>query len=315
MAELIAALSCACAACGAFLLVRMFFEAPCGRKRTTKPFVWKDQLVSVMELLGHWVPIIRLGNLAPVGSFSQRLQPAMAIRGLSMTWRGCVAFVVTCLVTSAITGAVVSLSILGSAVATMAAAVVLAYVVTSHERRFRVHVAEQMPEVLRSLATTLGAGKSLSQAIEHVGRTLDEPLGPEFLKASFEIKSGTPAEEVVRSLCDKIRAPGMALLGTALQVSQRTGSSLNDLFARTARMVTDDVGLRRELEVKTSQVRLSARIVAAMPVLLAGVLVLLSPDYRAGLALPGGRACLCVAALLDLSALWAVRRLMKGTIS
>ena len=106
----------------------------------------------------------------------------------------------------------------------------------------------------------------------------------------------------------------MAVLGTSLQISQRTGSSLNELFARTALMVSDGVALRRELSVKTSQVRLSARIVASMPVLLAAALVLLSADYRAGLAMPAGRLCLGVAVLLDISALWFIRRQMKGVI-
>ena len=79
-------------------------------------------------------------------------------------------------------------------------------------------------------------------------------------------------------------------------------------------MVSDAVGLRRELQVKTSQVRLSAKVVSGMPVVLACVLVLVSPDYRAGLALPAGRACLCVAALLDVAALLMVRAVMRRSL-
>ena len=78
-------------------------------------------------------------------------------------------------------------------------------------------------------------------------------------------------------------------------------------------MASDSVALRRELEVKTSQVRLSAKVVAVMPVVLCGVLTLLSSDYRAGLSLQAGKTCLVVAALLDLSALLLVRRVMSGS--
>ena len=170
-----------------------------------------------------------------------------------------------------------------------------------------------MPEVLRSLSASLGAGRSLSQAIEYVGRNVGEPLGSEFLRASFEVKGGASVEGAVGELCSRNDVPGMALLGTSLQISQKTGSPLGDLFSRTSQMVSDAVGLRRELQVKTSQVRLSAKVVSGMPVL-ACVLVIVSPDYRAGLALPAGRACLCVAALLDVAALLMVRAVMRRSL-
>ena len=314
MEAIIAILSCGCAAASAFLALRIGLEPRAPRQRI-KARGWHERFAGWMEVGGHWVPVVRLSNLAMVTEAAHRLQPAVGERGLRLTWRGCVAFGVTCIGGGALLGLLVSLSLLGALVGALGACVALVVTVGNYERAIRAKAASQMPEVLRSLAAALGAGKSLPQAVEHAGRTLEEPLGPEFLKVSFEMKSGRPTDEAVDALCERVQAPGMALLATALQVSQRTGSSLNDLFARTARMVTEDVGLRRELEVKTSQVRLSARVVAAMPVLLAGVLILLSPDYRAGLALPGGRACLAVAALLDIAALGLVHRLMKETIT
>lgn len=312
METLCAAVGCAAAVMAVLLGAPLFGGRSARPRRKPHPGSRRDWLIARMEVLGHWIPVIRLGNYGPIPALSERLRAALRGRGLAMTRRACVALCLVWVAAGTLAGAIVSLSPLGAAVGLGGSLGACAFFVGSWEKRLKNEAAAQMPEVLRSLSAALGAGKSLPQAIEHAGRRVGEPMGSEFLKASFEIKSGRTVDEAVASLCERVHAPGMALLGTALQISQRTGSSLNDLFARTGRMVSNSVSLRHELEVKTSQVRLSARVVAIMPVLLAGVLVLLSSDYRFGLSTAVGRGCLCVAAALDLSALWCIQRLMKG---
>lgn len=308
-----AVLSCLLVALASALATGCMARLPPRVGRLHRPHL-AQAVVERMELLGHWVPLIRLSNAPVVVEPSERLRMALVSTPLAMTRRACVAFACVCVVSAGAVGTLVSLSPIGAAVGVAMGFAALGLFVGRSERVARDRAAAQMPEVLRSLAAALSVGKSLPQAIEHVGRNVGEPLGTEFLKASFEIKSGRTVDAAVASLCSRVETPGMALLGTSLQISQRTGSSLNELFARTALMVSDGVALRRELSVKTSQVRLSARIVASMPVLLAAALVLLSADYRAGLAMPAGRLCLGVAVLLDISALWFIRRQMKGVI-
>ena len=53
---------------------------------------------------------------------------------------------------------------------------------------------------------------------------------------------------------------------------------------------------------------------SALPVLLVAALVLVSPDYRAGVATPVGLGCVLVAALLDVVALSIIRRLMRSVL-
>ena len=273
-----------------------------------------ELLVAWCEQLGHWPLLVRLGNIGFVGSFSERVRQAFAGGGFTLTRRACVALLTGALVASMVACVVVSQSLIGALVGVVAVCAATGMLVGRHERTLRGAAANQMPEVLRSLSSALGAGKSLPQAIEYVGRNVGEPMGSVFLRTSFEIKGGRSVEEAISSLCQQVDAPGIDLLGTALHISQRTGSPLNDLFSRTARMVSDTVNLRRELEVKTSQVRMSARVVSAMPLVLVCILVLLSPDYRAGLELPLGRACLCLAALMDITALAAIQRLMRRSL-
>lgn len=266
------------------------------------------------EQIGHRPLAIRAANTAPAASVLDRLWPALHAWWPQMSRYGwfaasCLALVLFCIVCI-----VISASALGLLVGIAGFVIIASALVARHETRTRGATSAQVPEALRALSVALGAGKSLPQAIAHVGSTVGEPLGSEFLRASFEVAGGRSVQDAVSSLCKRVKAPGMELVSTALQVSQRTGSSLSGLLKRTARMVSGGVALRRELEVRTSQARLSARVVSVVPLVLVCVLVLLSPDYRTGLASNAGRACLCIAALMDLGALMLVRSMMRGVV-
>lgn len=184
----------------------------------------------------------------------------------------------------------------------------------SGERRRADELARQVPGMFRSLAVALGAGRTLSQAISYVGSRGDGELSREFGRAALRVSCGVSANEALDELARRTKAPGIDLMVCALVVSSRTGAPLEGLFMRSARLAERRFELERELKGKTAQVRLSARIVSALPVGLVTLLALISPDFREGLATPVGTGSVCVAVVLDATALLVIRRLMKGVL-
>ena len=183
----------------------------------------------------------------------------------------------------------------------------------------RAHRAEQellqaMPGVFRTLAMAMGSGETLSQAVEYVGTHEEGAAGRAFKRASLRLRCGESVEVSLDKLVKELDAPGVGLLATALNISQRTGSPLRSLFQHSAALVERQGEFERTLSVKTAQVRLSVRIVSLLPVIMVSLLSLLSPDYRAGLFTMGGTACVLLAAVMDATALIIIRRLMKGVL-
>lgn len=76
-------------------------------------------------------------------------------------------------------------------------------------------------------------------------------------------------------------------------------------------MVGERIELRRRLDVKTSQARMSAQLVAAMPLALILVLALLSSDFRHGLTTAAGAASIAVALALNAIAWMFIKKIMK----
>lgn len=178
----------------------------------------------------------------------------------------------------------------------------------SEERR---RVEEAMPEAFGALAMSLGSGRSLAQAMRFVGSHAEEPVRTEFMHVSFSIACGIPAAAALDEMLGRLSAPGLDLVALALKVSQRTGAPLAGLLEQASEMVGERIELKRRLDVKTSQARMSARMVAVMPIAMIGILALLSPDFQAGLASAPGAASVALALTLDALAWASIRKIME----
>ncbi len=211
----------------------------------------------------------------------------------------------------ALAGAVISLSPLGIPVGAALPLGWCAARAARRERERRQALESAMPEAFQALAISLGSGHSLAQALRFVGNHAQGPVRSEFLQASLEISCGLSAADALNGLLERLPAPGMNLVSSALVVSQRTGAPLKDLLASAASMVGERIELARRLEVKTAQARLSARLVGVMPVAMMAALTLLSSDFRAGAASPGGALAIAVAMALDVCAWLLIRRIME----
>ena len=167
-----------------------------------------------------------------------------------------------------------------------------------------------MPEAFGSLAISLGSGYSLAQAMRFVGARSAEPIRTEFMRVSFAVDCGLSAPEALDAMLERLRAPGLELVVLALKVSKRTGAPLGELLAEAAELCRERLELKRMLDVKTSQARMSARLVAGMPVAMIGLLTLLSSDFRKGLGTTVGALSIVLALVLNAVAWTIIRKIM-----
>ena len=185
---------------------------------------------------------------------------------------------------------------------------------SSIRQRERREALGAMPGIYRTLSVALGSGQTLSQAVAYVGAHEHGKVARVFARMSLRLRCGASTEEAVDLLARELSVPGAGLLATALVISHRTGSPLRDLLLRSAALAERQEEFERTLGVKTAQVRLSVRIVCLLPVVMMGLLALMSPDFQAGLATPVGIGCVTVASVLVAIALVVIRRLMRGVL-
>lgn len=224
--------------------------------------------------------------------------------------RRCCALLLVAVCCAGLAGLLVARSALGLLAGVVVAMACVMLGAEAAARRHAQAVAEGMPATFRSLAASLAAGRTLPQALAYQGAHGREETREAFSRAALRMSCGYSSQEALDALVGELSAPDSELLVCALSVAHRTGSPLRGLFESSARMVEERQELGRALAVKTAQVRLSVRVVCALPAVLACVLVLLSPDYRAGIATAAGSLSVVVAVLLDVLAVLVIRRLV-----
>lgn len=231
--------------------------------------------------------------------------------GAMLDKRRASAMVVLLMGAGLVVGGVVSLSVPGALIGAGAPMVALAVAGGRAKKATARDVERAMPEAFGALSVALGSGHSLAQAMRYVGVHSREPIRSEFMRVGFAIDCGFSATEALDGLIKRLHAPGLDMVALALKVSQRTGAPLKDLLEEAARLVGDRIELQRTLDVKTSQARMSARLVAGMPVAMIVFLTLLSSDFRKGVATVTGAFCVLAALSLNAVAWMVIRKIMK----
>ena len=99
-------------------------------------------------------------------------------------------------------------------------------------------------------------------------------------------------------------------MAAARELGVRQLESFAAAVAQATQLVSDRIELRRRLDVKTSQARMSARMVACMPMAMVLLLSLLSSDFRTGVTRPAGAAAVVVALVLNVIAWSVIRKIM-----
>ena len=163
----------------------------------------------------------------------------------------------------------------------VAAAVVVgaaAGVVRSADRRHLARVESQLPGVAQQLAAALQAGLSLRQALARAARDAPEPCCEELRRAVDELALGSRLESALEALAARVPAHDLRIMVTAILVQRRTGGNLARALSALAVRLEERAQLARELRGATAQARMTAWLVAALP---------LGAGVMAELAAPG----------------------------
>lgn len=303
----------ACVVCCLFAMVAAnLFLAPAVGHAQASRILFHRRLIDACEWLGSLPVVSEISDSESWLTCEDALRDAAAARQLYLGRRGAAGAIIAALLAGSLVVAWLAGSPVVAPVALIAAFMAVPAVAASIERARRDAIDAAMPDLLRSLSSSLGAGMTLTQAIGYVGSHTKGDAGRAFLRASLAVQCGMSVSEALSELEHTLEAPGVALLTCALTVSQRTGAPLDDLLRRSAALVEEQQALKAELGTKTAQVRLSAHVVMALPAALVAFLAMLTPDYRQGLSTPVGLACLLIAVVLDVVALFAMRRIMAG---
>jgi tight adherence protein B len=165
----------------------------------------------------------------------------------------------------------------------------------SREERDRLRRREAIAEVsarLRdAIRSGIGIAEALVQAAEHPPAVIAEDLRRLVSEARI---SGLP--KAAAAFAAQVPDPSAELLGSALSTAERLGSgNLSEVLDALAEATTAQAAVVREATARQTRNRISARIVAAVPILLLLAIRRANPAYLDPFDAPTGQAVLALA--------------------
>ncbi len=181
---------------------------------------------------------------------------------------------------------------------------VLRYRMTKRVRAFN----NQLPNVLLQLSGSMRAGYGVLQAIDFVAHEMSAPAGREFATVVRDVKLGRTLMAALEDLLDRVESEDLRLVITAMRIQAETGGNLAEILDTVSETIRERVRIKGELRALTSQQRLAGYVLAALPIIVFLVLMLLNPTYEARLFAPGPTLCIPIGAALSMMAGFLVIR-------
>jgi len=176
------------------------------------------------------------------------------------------------------------------------------------ERRFE----EQLPDVLDLMARCMRTGHSIPAAIQFAGQECPEPTGPEFRQVFEEINFGMDIPTALRNLTQRVDCYDLRYLVTAITIQRETGGNLSELFDRLAHIIRERFMLIRQTRALTAQGRLSGHILTVLPLVMAGILYMIQPEYLLVLFNDtAGKKMVTVALVLQVMGYLVIRKIVN----
>ncbi len=194
---------------------------------------------------------------------------------------------------------------------------VLPFLFVRHRRENRLRRLElQLADALLLISRTLQAGGSLYTAFEEIARQFPPPISEEFRRVVLELHLGFSISEALEHMRERVPSEDLSMAITAIQINRQVGGNLSEFLEKVAARIRERVHLQNEIRVMTASYRLSAQILAVLPLLLWLVLLPINRRYMMRFFTSGvaGYAMLGLILLLVLLGLLVVRRMTQVSV-
>ncbi len=199
------------------------------------------------------------------------------------------------------------LAVLGLVLTALAPRLLLRYL-----RRRRLDAMElQLPDTLLMLAGGMKAGVSLTQAIQQLVLESRPPVSQEFDMVLREQRLGVALDVALENLNQRVPLQSVTLTVSAMRIAAETGGQLAETLERASQTLRTKLAMEGKIRALTSQGKLQAIVVGALPLFLMYVLNKMEPEaMNLMFTTRMGYATLAVIALLEIFGVLIIRKIV-----
>lgn len=138
---------------------------------------------------------------------------------------------------------------------------------------------EQLPEALDIMSRALKAGHPFNETLNFVGEEMDDPIAAEFSRIFSDLSFGLPLPTAFRSAMARIPSLSLHTTVTAVLIQHESGGRLAEILEKVAGVIRSRFKLQRKLKTLSAEGRMSAWVLGLVPFVLAGMMMVIAPNY------------------------------------
>ena len=171
------------------------------------------------------------------------------------------------------------------------------------------------PDAIDMIIRMLRAGLPITAATRAVGNEAPAPVNLVFRSIADQVDIGVPFEAALAVSGESIGLPDFRFFAVAISLQRETGGNL----AATLEILADIIRKRRTVRLRaqaaTGEIRMSAYILGALPFLVTGTFLVISPGYLTPLATDPRGHVIVGLALLGLTLAYLTMRRMLHSVT
>lgn len=147
-----------------------------------------------------------------------------------------------------------------------------------YQRRTQRMIA-QLPQLLDHTVRSLKSGRTLGDAVLHSIDAADRPLSEAMSRIKRNVQMGITLPDAVQDFAELYERDEFRLFALGLRVNHRYGGNASELLENLIRLIREREQAARQLKAMTGETRMSAMVLALLPVAMGGYFMVVNPSY------------------------------------
>lgn len=153
------------------------------------------------------------------------------------------------------------------------------FIYVGAKKKARVEFETSFAEALNIIGSAVSVGNTVISGIQQCGNKLsDTHLGKVFKKIHQRMEIGEEIENVLLDAYSELHYREFFFFAVAVIINMKGGGQLKEIMSRLSQIITNGRVMEKKLLAKTSEARMSIKILAIMPLAMFFLLKFISPE-------------------------------------
>jgi len=156
---------------------------------------------------------------------------------------------------------------------------ILSYLKKRREAKF----LDRFPDAIDVVVRGIKSGLPLGDSLRVIAAEALEPIRTEFRLILETQAVGVPLSEACSKLFERMPLPEANFFAIVITIQQKSGGNLSEALNNLSKVLRDRKKMKGKIRAMSTEARVSAAIIGALPVAVMSLVYLSSPDYIAPL--------------------------------